>query len=45
MRTILIIDGHPDPDGARYGHAVAQTYADAARTARAMRCDPPPAAP
>lgn len=28
---ILIIDGHPDPDRARYGHALAEAYADGAR--------------
>lgn len=28
---ILIIDGHPDPDRKRYGHALAETYAEGAR--------------
>lgn len=28
---ILIIDGHPDPDRRRYGHALAETYAEGAR--------------
>src|SRR5690349_9184599 len=28
---ILIIDGHPDPDRKRYGHALAEAYADGAR--------------
>jgi len=26
-RRILILDGHPDPDPARYGHALAASYA------------------
>ena len=26
-RRILILDGHPDPDPARYGHALASSYA------------------
>lgn len=28
---ILIIDGHPDPDRKRYGHALAEAYAEGAR--------------
>ncbi|MFN3559147.1 MAG: NAD(P)H-dependent oxidoreductase [Brevundimonas sp.] len=27
LRRILILDGHPDPDPARYGHALATAYA------------------
>lgn len=34
MTRITIIDGHPDPDPARYGHALVAAYADAARAAR-----------
>jgi putative NADPH-quinone reductase len=30
MTRILLIDGHPDPDPARYGHALASAYADGA---------------
>lgn len=29
-RRILILDGHPDPDPARYGHALAASYAQGA---------------
>ena len=29
-RRILILDGHPDPDPARYGHALAASYAKGA---------------
>lgn len=29
-RKILIIDGHPDPDPARFVHALAKAYADGA---------------
>lgn len=29
-RRILILDGHPDPDQARYGHALAASYAQGA---------------
>ncbi len=29
-RRILILDGHPDPDPARYGHALAASYAHGA---------------
>ncbi len=32
-QRILIIDGHPDPDSARFGHALARDYADGARRA------------
>lgn len=28
---ILIVDGHPDPNRKRYGHALAEAYADGAR--------------
>jgi putative NADPH-quinone reductase len=31
-KNILIIDGHPDPDPARFCHALAATYAEAARS-------------
>jgi putative NADPH-quinone reductase len=31
MRKIVIIDGHPDPDAARFVHALSKTYADCAR--------------
>ena len=30
-RRIALIDGHPDPDPARFCHGLAQAYADAAR--------------
>ena len=33
MTRILIIDGHPDPDPARYLHALAETYAKGAAAA------------
>lgn len=33
MTKILIIDGHPDPDPARFVHALASAYAAAAREA------------
>lgn len=29
--NILIIDGHPDPDRARFGHALANAYLEGAR--------------
>ena len=29
-RRIVIVQGHPDPDGGRYGHALAQAYRDGA---------------
>lgn len=29
-KRIAIIDGHPDPDGARFVHALAQAYAEGA---------------
>lgn len=32
-RHILIIQGHPDPQGTRYGRALAESYADGARAA------------
>lgn len=32
-RNILVIDGHPDPDRARFVHALAQAYAAGAREA------------
>lgn len=32
-RRILIIQGHPDPDGQRFCHALATAYADAAMAA------------
>lgn len=33
MSNILIIQGHPDPDGKHFGHALAEKYASAARSA------------
>lgn len=32
-KHIVVIDGHPDPDPARYCHALVKAYADAARKA------------
>lgn len=32
-RRILIIQGHPDPQGVHFGHALAQAYADGATAA------------
>jgi putative NADPH-quinone reductase len=32
-KRIVIIQGHPDPSGNRFGHALAQAYADGAREA------------
>jgi len=32
-RRILIVDGHPDPDPARFGHALADAYANGAAAA------------
>lgn len=32
-RRIVVIDGHPDPDAARLCHALADAYAEGARTA------------
>jgi len=32
-RRILVIDGHPDPEPGRLVHALAQAYADGARSA------------
>jgi putative NADPH-quinone reductase len=29
-KRIVIIQGHPDPDGGHYGHALAQAYAEGA---------------
>ena len=31
-RKILIVDGHPDPDPARFVHALARAYADGAKS-------------
>ncbi len=33
MRRILIVQGHPDPGGNRYGHALAAAYARGAKAA------------
>lgn len=33
MKRIAVIDAHPDPSPARYGHDIASAYADAARQA------------
>jgi putative NADPH-quinone reductase len=33
MTRILILQGHPDPSPAHFGHALAAAYADAARAA------------
>lgn len=32
-KKIVVIDGHPDPDPARFCHAIARAYADAAAAA------------
>jgi len=32
-RRILIIQGHPDPEAAHFGHALAESYAEGARQA------------
>jgi putative NADPH-quinone reductase len=32
-RNIAIVDGHPDPDKARFCHALAAAYAEAAQSA------------
>lgn len=32
-RKILVIQGHPDPAGGHFGHALAEVYAEAAREA------------
>jgi putative NADPH-quinone reductase len=32
-RRIVIVQGHPDPGGGRYGHALAQAYLEGAREA------------
>ncbi|AOL24289.1 Putative NADPH-quinone reductase [Erythrobacter litoralis] len=37
MARITIIDGHPDPDPDRFVHALARTYADAARVSHEVR--------
>jgi putative NADPH-quinone reductase len=34
-RTILVIDGHPDPEPKRFCHALARVYGDGAREAGA----------
>jgi putative NADPH-quinone reductase len=31
-RNIVVIDGHPDPSGERYCHALAQAYVEGARS-------------
>lgn len=31
MKKIVVIDGHPDPDPVRFGHALAAAYAAAAK--------------
>jgi putative NADPH-quinone reductase len=33
MKNILLIEGHPDPDGGRFNHALADAYAQAAAAA------------
>jgi putative NADPH-quinone reductase len=33
MTNVMIIDGHPDPDPSRFCHALADAYAEAARSA------------
>ncbi|GAA0466435.1 NAD(P)H-dependent oxidoreductase [Parasphingorhabdus litoris] len=33
MKRIAIIDAHPDPDPARFGHALVSAYAEAAKKA------------
>lgn len=33
MPRLLLIDGHPDPDPARFGHALADAYAAGAAEA------------
>jgi putative NADPH-quinone reductase len=33
MKRILLIEGHPDPDPARFSHALAEAYAEGAREA------------
>ncbi|WP_395701006.1 NAD(P)H-dependent oxidoreductase [Aquabacterium sp.] len=32
-KRILVIEGHPDPDGGRFNHALAEAYAEAALAA------------
>lgn len=34
MTNILVIDAHPDPDSARFVHALAEAYAEGARAGR-----------
>lgn len=37
-KRITIIDGHPDPDGARFCHALANAYAeDAGKASHSVR--------
>ena len=33
MKRIVIIQGHPDPEGKRFGHALAQAYREGAEAA------------
>jgi len=33
LKRIAVIDGHPDPSPARFGHAIVSAYAEAARGA------------
>jgi putative NADPH-quinone reductase len=33
MKSIVVIQGHPDPKGGHFGHALAEAYAAAAREA------------
>ena len=33
MSKILILDGHPDPDGERFVHALARAYGEGAEQA------------
>lgn len=33
MKKIVVIDGHPDPDPARFGHVLAAAYATSAKDA------------
>ncbi|OCC25426.1 dehydrogenase [Croceicoccus estronivorus] len=37
MTRILIIDGHPDPDGGHFIHAAADAYAEGAATAYELK--------
>ena len=36
-RRIAIIQGHPDPNGGHFGHALAQSYAEGAPEGQVMR--------